>query len=333
MIKNKQHHLALLAQLIGANGFNLSDKGMLQKAIETFVNESHRQYGFRIQNMFAYVAGALGKCLLVKQEDIGICLSAEKDIGIPDYYVAITDSSAFFVEVKNCSEMYIKFSEEYVKKLSRYAAIRNIPLKMAIYWYKIRHWTLNPVENFEFKDGCYKLPLGVAMATSEMAILGDLTIGTLAPLKLRLMMDPKETTEIDEKGNCQFTIGKIEIYCQDTLIEDEDEKNIAFKLIMSGKWKEIEDVIIVNGKVISIDYTYSPIGSPTNNYFSIIASLSSIISSSYDDSTISYGKIQKLLPEAEPYLFEVPIPENYKGKYLPLWRLSLKPNPDFKSNT
>lgn len=258
-------------------------------------------------------------------------MSTDKDIGIPDYRIILSDGLAFFAEVKNCSDMQTKFREEYVKKLVRYATINNIPLKIAVYWRVIEHWTLIPVENFKFQDGSYILSLDVAMATSEMAILGDRTIGTLAPLKLRLVVDPNKTTALDETGQCQVTIGQTEMYCRDTLIEDETERNIAFKLILSGKWKEMDEVIIVDNKVVSMDYTYSPIDLPTDNSFSFVASLSSIVSSSYNDSTTEDGRIKKLLPDAGPDVFEIPIPENYKGKYLPLWQLIQQPNLNYKS--
>jgi Holliday junction resolvase len=330
MIKNKQHHLAALAQFIGAIGFNLFDKDMRQTAISTLVNEPHRQHGFRIENMFAYVAGALGKCSLVKQEDAGTCLSIDENVGIPDYRIILSEGATFFVEVKNCSKLKLKFRKEYIKKLLRYSAINNISLKIAVYWRAIEHWTLTPVENFEFQNSSFTLSLDVAMATSEMAILGDRIIGTLAPLKLRLVMDVVKTTTLDATGKCQMTIEKTEVFSKDTLIESDAEKNIAIKLISSGKWEEVEEVIVVDNKVVSIDYKYSPIDPPADNSFSFVASLSSIVSSFYNDSTTENGKIKRLLPDAGPSAFEIPIPEKYEGKYLPLWQFILQPNLNYK---
>ncbi|MCE3233659.1 MAG: hypothetical protein K0R98_1916 [Rickettsiaceae bacterium] len=330
MIIKKQNHIASLAQFIGSGGFNLSDKDVLQKSLGRLSSEMHRQHGFRIESMFAYIAGALGRCALIKQEDAGLCLVGEENINIPDYRLILCDNTSFLVEVKNCAKMEIKFRQDYIKNLLQYANINKLPLKVAIYWSKLKVWTLNSVEIFNFNDGKYKLKFDVAFAKSEMAVLGDRTIATLFPLKLRLLTDQDKTTYLDEDGQCEITFGVPELYCQSTLIEDEIESSIAFKLMLFGKWGEQEEVIISDNKVVSIDYVYSPIELEADHLFRIIGILSSIISASYDVTTVSGGEVQRLMPNCDPERFEVSIPDDYKGEYLPLWRFSQKPNENYE---
>ena len=57
-------------------------------------------YGKRVESLFAHVAGALGNCKLIKQEDSGDAFSIEENIQAPDYKVILKDGSQYFIEVK-----------------------------------------------------------------------------------------------------------------------------------------------------------------------------------------------------------------------------------------
>lgn len=89
--------------------------------------------------MFSYVAHTLGKCSLIKQEDSGTNYSHNTDLKIPDYKIILDTGEAFMVEVKNCNDDNIMFKKEYIKNLEEYANLTKCPLKVAIYWNKIRH--------------------------------------------------------------------------------------------------------------------------------------------------------------------------------------------------
>ena len=58
-------------------------------------------HGKRTEALFAHVAGALGRCRLIKQEDSGSVFIDGQDIEIPDYRLILNDGSIYFVEVKN----------------------------------------------------------------------------------------------------------------------------------------------------------------------------------------------------------------------------------------
>ena len=59
-------------------------------------------HGKRVESLFAHVAGALGNCRLIKQEDSGEAFTTENNIQAPDYKVVLNDGSQYFIEVKNC---------------------------------------------------------------------------------------------------------------------------------------------------------------------------------------------------------------------------------------
>jgi Holliday junction resolvase len=306
---------------------------LLSREMSKLFSEKQRVHGFRIENMFSYVAGALGGCKLIKLEDCGSFFAYDSNIRIPDYRIITNEGEIFLVEIKNCNNKRIEFKEKYIDELKKYASLNKIPLKIAVYWRLFKIWTLIPIDVFVFQNGKCVITIDKAIAISEMSILNDRMIATKAPLKLRLIADLQKTSDLDTAGECQFTIKNIELYSNETLISDTFESSIAFQfaiyLSQSGKWKETEKPIIKDKKVIAIEYQYEPNGESINQNFEIIGNLSSIISSKYDSSTTSNGEVTKISLDCDPMVFEIFIPNDYTGKFLPLWRFILQPNHEY----
>jgi len=338
MWKKKNEIGSLVMSMFSAGNTKLADKGellsLLEKELKKTEDNPLLKYGFRNESMFAYVAGALGHCLLIKQEDCaGICFSSEECINIPDYRIVLIDGAGFLAEVKNCNDMKIDFKESYVNGLQRYTSLNKLPLKIAIYWRPIRSWTLIPAEKLIFTEGKSVVTFDYAFAQSEMSsLLNDRMIATTPPLKIRLVADQGKTTKLDANNQCTFVIGDVQLFCAGNLIEDEIEKSIAFHLIQFGAWNETERVQESDGVVSYIEYEYLP-EEKSEHGFDIIGSLSSIISRKFDDATICDEEVERVTPETEIRHFEIFIPENYKGNKLPLWQFCLQPNPDYKKAT
>lgn len=166
-----------------------------------------------------------------------------------------------------------------------------------------------------------------------MACLGDMTIGTRAPLKLKIYADSTRTSEIDTTGQFQFTIKSTELFSDEILILDETEKEIAFQLILavSGRWEETTEVVSPHNKPTAIEFSYSPATPANRQGFEFVGSLSSIISAKYDEKTVHRGKILRTSPNCDLQHFEIFIPKNYESKFLPLWFFVLKPNENYSS--
>ena len=129
-MKRKQAGLTgALIDILRTTGLTLADKdelgSLIGKEMDKIGKEAHRQHGFRIENMFAYVAGALGGCLLVKQEDGGACFVDEENIKISDYRVVLKNRDIFLAEVKNCTESSIQFKESYINSLHLYGDLKS----------------------------------------------------------------------------------------------------------------------------------------------------------------------------------------------------------------
>ncbi len=198
-------------------------------------------HGQRVEAMFGYVAGALGNCVLVKLEDAGDAFNEGDSIIVPDYRVILQTGEEFLVEVKNCHEEYPsapidKFKAPYAAKLSRYGELCRKPIFAAIYWSRWNIWTLLPL------DRLYGQPITLieAMKANQMAMLGDMQIGTRYPLVMRFVADTSRPRKVSDDGFVDFTIGLVEVFCAGVPVTDKAEKNLALYFMLFSKWEEVE---------------------------------------------------------------------------------------------
>jgi hypothetical protein len=152
--------------------------------------------GKRTEEMFGYVAAALGKCMMVKKEDAGGFVR-DDDIRIPDYRLFLEDGREYLVEVKN---RHIKpgkankfvATEKYIAKLRKYADLCKKELRFAIYWSNDNVWTLVPPESMNLNAGQYEQQYMDSFIASEMGVaLGDVVLKTSEPLVYRKSSIPR----------------------------------------------------------------------------------------------------------------------------------------------
>jgi hypothetical protein len=292
-------------------------------------------HGKRVEAMFAHVLGALGGCQFIKQEDSGAAFGAE-DLEIPDYRVITNDGALLLVEVKN---FYMKdfksrfqLKRSYLKKLQNYADLNRAALKIAVYWSRINKWLLLSPGSF-IQDGrnvYIDLPHGAAR--NEMSSLGDRMIATLPPLTLELIGDPlDENAWIQEDSTATFTAREARMKCAGKIIRDEKERNMAFYFFRNGNWSDFDSPAqIVDGRVVGIEINASSDEPQDDQPFRVLGDLSSMVSSAFRDATVDDKGIVSLDVKYDPSFFQVDIPQDYKGKDLPLWQFELKPNPEFR---
>lgn len=295
-------------------------------------------HGKRMEVLFGHLAAGLGGCRMVKNEDTGGVITDDSDIQLPDYRLTLKDGRQIFVEVKNHGHPNPKsqflLNKSYVERLQRYGEMNNVPIYFAIYFRCLRMWTLLPVSSFiELKK---KLSTNAAhsVANSEMSMLGDRMVGTKAPLVFELVADASQERNIDDKDQAHFIIGDVKIYCADIEVTDSEEKNLAFYLMRFGRWDcgDAEAIMDDEGQLHSVRFTFNPHTAVNieRQGFDIIGHLSSMITEAFNEQTVYERQVTAIDTKSEPGVFSVTIPENYKGKTLPLWRFSIEPNPDFK---
>lgn len=306
-------------------------------ALKATLQNPNILHGKRVEAMFAYVLGALGRCKYVKQEDGGAVFASTEEFEIPDYRVVTNEGELLLIEVKNfhMKELDSRFllQRSYLRKLSAYAEMNRARLKVAIYLSRVNKWILLSPESF-LEDGrrvYIDLPHG--MARNEMTTLGDRTIATLPPLSIEFSGDPDdERAIVQPDGTAVFTIRQVQMKCAGKIITREEEQRIAFYLIRYGRWSKNEaPATLVDGRLKSFAFVSAPDEEPMDGQpFHMLGDLSSMISSAFRELTEGDDGVSSLDVKYDPTFFELRIPEGYKGDALPLWQFVIQPNPDFK---
>lgn len=290
-------------------------------------------HGIRVQALFRGMVANLDTVRLLKEEDTGDCYyRSDKEMLVPDFRIVTGEGKSLFIETKN------HFRKDPMKcyrirvtdldALTRYAELVGIPLRIAIYWAPWNQWTLNDPTRFTRKCNHAEIEFLRAMKENEMAVLGDYTIGTRYPLTLRLIADMNKPREILANGKVSMWIRGSEIRAGDILLEDRIERNIAFYLMMYGKWQYDGGQIELDGDGLPVAAVHSvyPEEITPNQGFEMIGSLSSLYSQIYNFLTLEEdGRVTKLNVK-EPRSLAPVIPPDLKKKQLPLWRFMLQPS-------
>lgn len=101
-----------------------------------------------------------------------------------------------------------------------------------------------------------------------------------------------------------------------------------------GNWDcgEPEAILDEHNCLKSVRFAFTPpsMENVVEQGFDIIGHLSSMITSAFNEHTIYDQQVTAIDTRVEPDLFSVKIPNDYKGKVLPLWRFNIQPNDEFK---
>ena len=97
--------------------------------------------------------------------------------------------------------------------------------------------------------------------------------------------------------------------------------------MLYGRWENFEqNASVVNNELVYTEASISPIQYDENQDFSMIDTLSNMLSIQYITLTSPKGKFNSLIPQKQPDEMGVFIPSNYNGKILRLWRFKLQSN-------
>jgi hypothetical protein len=216
-----------------------------------------------------------------------------------------------------------------LEALERYASATKTPFRFAIYWAPWNLWTLN-ASRFFLPDGDYQeITLETAMRESEMAVLGDFSIGTRFPLVLSLTAAQNKSRSLSPDGKAVMNVGRADISCAGVPITSAKERNVAIYLMMYGKWEYDGGKVELDGQGLpaAMIHTVSPPEDEEESieHFRIIGYLSSLYSSLYNTLTLKDGKVERLRVK-DPVSLAPVIPLKWDGAELPLWRFVLQPN-------
>ncbi|WP_374580888.1 hypothetical protein [Pseudoduganella sp.] len=292
-------------------------------------------HGKRTEALFAYVAGALGNCAVIKTEDSGEVFSAGGEIQAPDYRLILNDGTRMLVEVKNfrAKDMVkpFKLKIDAFEKLERYAKFDGTELKIAVYFSSFGRWALLSPKAFVRSDDCLEITMASALAKSEMATLGDVHLATIPDLRLELMGNPEEANPL-KGGEAVITFRSAKMHAGGIALADQACQQIAFYLMRYGRWEMTSHAVIEDGKLQGVVLTSSAENLSEGQPFVFIGELSSMISAAFAEHTVEDGKVSALDIDLDPDAFSPGIPKDLKGLELPLWAFIMQPNYDFEDN-
>jgi hypothetical protein len=330
----------LVSRLAGESGRSLSDfiSGgdairALDEALRT-TNSPTRIYGRRAEEMFGYVVAVLGAASALKREDSGPVIVPEgTSIAVPDYRIVLPDEKEILVEVKNCHledpHKPIRLEEAYLRKLVTYGEIFQRPVFVAVYWSRWYVWTLHPVADLldALARGISLTFLNVLPA-SHMRVVGDVSLATIYPLMLRLVVDSERVAGTDSESTHHMVIRDVHIFAAGKEIQDKIEKNMAFYLMLNGRWSEEDPkAIMEDGQVSAIEFVCNPEEQDSELNFAIVASASTLASVQFNSLTTTDGEVSRLHVRR---ISQHPFPKadsQYANSVLPIWRLIMQPSP------
>ena len=300
-------------------------------SVERSLSNDALLHGLRTESMFEAMTASLGAVEIIKQEDAGRIYVTDTRLKVPDFRLVLKDGSQMLVEVKNFyqgqgekARRPFELDRDYVEGLTLYAGAMKCTLFIAIHWAVWNIWTLVRPEAFRDEGRTKALSLQEAMVANHMGTLGDYSVGTNFPLSMVMIADRTKPRTVGADGSGGFTIGKVELYCAGRLIEDPLERRIATHLIFFGKWNYETEAKIVANQIDAVEHRWTP-DEDHEQGFEFVDSISGMFSTLYKFATQGEDKIENLQLDAGPE-WGLLIPEDYKGKALPLWRFILEPS-------
>jgi hypothetical protein len=303
----------------------------VSSSVDQALSDDILLHGQRTEAMFEALLVSLGEFRLFKAEDGGRVHSAE-GLRVPDFRVVLADGEQWLIEVKNVYEedplvqRRLLMKRDYRQALEAYAEATGAKLKLAVFWARWSIWTLVSPDRLADEDGDLVLDMNEAVIANELGRLGDRTIGTRAPLRLRFTADPERTSAVGEDGEVTITFNGWQLLCGEDLITDPVEKKIAMIFLEHGEWEcDGPLAVIDDGRLAAVEFRWDPV-EPTGQGFEFIGSLSRMFARYYAGQTVKDRSIVQLRAPFRPGWFAPLIRADHVSDAMPLWRFTLQPS-------
>jgi hypothetical protein len=291
--------------------------------------------GWRAQALFASLVAALDECELMTFVDTGDVYYDGPSVKPPDYFLCLRSGKKILVDVKAVElrsedplEMPIKFGAAEVDRMRRFGDLFGAEVFLAFYYPMMPLWSLIPLsELVAGPGGGYRMTVKESILRNQIALLGDLAIGTLPSLECIIRPDTSQPHVVDGSGELTFAVGSIEYRLDGSLVTSDEGRRVLNFLMLYGGWEDIEEPVLNGDELVELRFTARP-PEDTGQGFEIVGSLSSMYSRMFESSTSSSLGITALdMPIAPGSLISL-IPHDYDVPDMPLWRLHLSPAPD-----
>lgn len=318
-------------------GQTIGDAARVNRVIESLrgglrevMGRQSTLYGWHVQAMFLEMVAALGDVVLLKEEDQGTVYFEGTMIKVPDYRIVTAGGDRLLIEAKNCRTRrptgHFSMSAGELAGLRRYIELDGTAkLKLAIYWSRWTLWTLIDPAVLTVSGKRAQVSMPVALKANEMAALGDVMVGTKAPLSMTLYADPKTSAPGSIRDGYPMTIARVEMRCAGKLLETKEERRLALFLMLYGPWKSSESAQLTEDKIQTVSFDVSPEVPDENVGFDNLGFMSSLFASYFNSATLGEDMTVRALGTTSPAGYvRALIPESYRSERLPIWRFVLK---------
>lgn len=311
--------------------FREAFEGHVRQSVDEALADPILLHGQRTEALFEALVVALDDVELLKVEDGGRVFPTDR-FRVPDYRIVLKDGEQWLVEVKNVHiddpqhQRRRIMHQAYHEAMQAYAKATGARLMVAVYWSRWSMWTVVPPERFVDANGDVVLDMMQAFPANELARLGDRTIGTKAPLRLCLIMDPAKTSSVGADGQVLVTIGGTKLMCGDADLIEQTERDIAWILMQYGDWICDGPLALIEGnRLDAIEFVWEPEEPCEEQGFDMIGTLSRMFSRYYASQTLQDGGIKQLRAPLRPAWFAPLANGTMAQQALPLWRFELQP--------
>ena len=301
-----------------------------EKLVEV-ITDPVRLSGLVHESIFENTVIELGQAKFLKREDTGSVYAdttALDGVKPPDFRVTLHDDRRLLVEVKAHKTSFepgkgLKIPKKEFARQIEYAQRAGGELWFATFWEGIEEWTLNAPTDFRRKGKDYVIDVGPALKANCMALLGDVSVATVPPLRMRIVADPDKPRQLDDLGLAEFTIGRVDLFCNGELIEDPAGSTLAFYMFMFGKWDAPKSDVELDGRdLVAVNWTVEPIECVEDQELQIVGTASSMYARMFKVfATDEQGRYNKLcLPATQGRMRRITPPDFPFGESaLRLW--------------
>lgn len=285
-------------------------------------------HGKRVENLFEMMVVSLGGYAMLKAEDLGR-LHAGQQLRAPDFRIVLNDGAQWLIEVKNvrCKtplKQRTKLSAAYMQSLEAYAETVGTPLYLAFYWSLWKMWTLVSADRFRTASGGLHISMEEAVMANELCRLGDVSLNTVAPLRLIFAGTPADPLALNGDGFPASRVAVAKMFSRDTELLDPKDRQLAMVLMEFGEWPIRGPHPIAGDPAGAVEFIAEPVES-SDEGFDGIGMASRIFSRYFSSRTIAGEQVIQLHGAPVPELFAPIASWDFKRSRLPLWVFRFPP--------
>jgi len=162
-----------------------------------------------------------------------------------------------------------------------------------------------------------------AMQVNELGHLGDRSIGTRPPLRLRIATDPGRTSPIAADGTALITIAGAKVFCGDEELIDPVELDFHAARGLGGGCPP--KAVIDGHSIQAVEFRWEPI-EQSNQGLEFVGALSRMFARYYAAHTIEDREVVQLRAPLRPGWFAPLLQYDHRRHALPLWCIKMQPN-------